>query len=127
MFFHVGLLLFFAPKPLLLFFQVFLLGGRLIFGPDARSLFITISIIVAPIAVFCIFVARKLLDDFQHDLGIFIMAVVIALTIWVISACSWLTILFSSFCAFLAGFAYLLQRLADASWSMFYVYDCSYS
>ncbi|PPS04628.1 hypothetical protein GOBAR_AA16045 [Gossypium barbadense] len=61
--------------------QVFVLGGRFIFGPDVRSLFFTIFLIVAPVAVFCVFVARKLMDDFPHHLGISIMAVVVALTL----------------------------------------------
>ncbi|XWS51469.1 hypothetical protein CRYUN_Cryun12cG0179000 [Craigia yunnanensis] len=61
--------------------NVFVLGGRLIFGPDVRSLFFTIFLIAAPVAVFCVFVARKLMDDFPHHLGISIMAVVVALTL----------------------------------------------
>ncbi|KAG8475898.1 hypothetical protein CXB51_032664 [Gossypium anomalum] len=61
--------------------NVFVLGGRFIFGPDVRSLFFTIFLIVAPVAVFCVFVARKLMDDFPHHLGISIMAVVVALTL----------------------------------------------
>ncbi|XVF11467.1 hypothetical protein REPUB_Repub08aG0030200 [Reevesia pubescens] len=61
--------------------NVFLLGGRFIFGPDVRSLFFTIFLIAAPVAVFCVFVARKLMDDFPHHLGISIMAVVVALTL----------------------------------------------
>lgn len=65
--------------------QVFVLGGRFIFGPDVRSLFYTIFLIVAPVAVFCVFVARKLLDDFPHHLGISIMAAVVALTLSVSS------------------------------------------
>ncbi|KAH9705530.1 putative protein S-acyltransferase 5 [Citrus sinensis] len=62
--------------------NVFFLGGRLIFGPDVRSLFLTIFLIVAPVAVFCVFVARKLMDNFPHHLGISIMVIVIALTLF---------------------------------------------
>ncbi|XVE56522.1 hypothetical protein DITRI_Ditri04bG0017400 [Diplodiscus trichospermus] len=61
--------------------NVFVLGGRLIFGPDVRSLFFTIFLIAAPVAVFYVFVARKLMDDFPHHLGISIMVVAVALTL----------------------------------------------
>ena len=63
--------------------QVFFLRGRLIFGPDAKSIFLTIFLIAAPVAVFCVFVARKLLDDFPHHFGWSIMVVVIVLTLCV--------------------------------------------
>ncbi|KAI9079500.1 hypothetical protein K1719_038582 [Acacia pycnantha] len=62
--------------------NVFLLQGRLIFGPDAKSMFLTLFLIIAPVAVFCTFVARKLFDDFSHHLGVSIMVIVIALTIF---------------------------------------------
>lgn len=54
-----------------------------IFGPDVRSLGLTIFLIVAPVTVFCIFVARKLMDDFSHHLGISVMVAVVAFTIYV--------------------------------------------
>ncbi|MQM20139.1 hypothetical protein Taro_053154 [Colocasia esculenta] len=60
----------------------FLLQGRLVFGPDARSLFLTIFLIVAPVSIFCVFVARKLMDDFPHHWGISIMVVAIAFTVY---------------------------------------------
>lgn len=63
--------------------QIFFLQGRFIFGPDVRSLALTIFLIVAPVAVFCVFVARHLMDDFPHHLGISIMVVVIAFTLYV--------------------------------------------
>ncbi|KAE9446037.1 hypothetical protein C3L33_21990, partial [Rhododendron williamsianum] len=62
--------------------NVFLLQGRFIFGPDASSLFFTIFLIAAPVAIFCVFVARKLMD-ISHHLGILIMVVVVVLTLWV--------------------------------------------
>lgn len=62
---------------------MFLLRGRLIFGPDAKSIFMTLFLVLAPVAVFCAFVARKLLDDLPHHLGVLIMVMVIALTIFV--------------------------------------------
>ncbi|KAG5029914.1 hypothetical protein JHK82_013506 [Glycine max] len=64
--------------------NVFLCGGRLIFGPDVKSIFISIFLIVLPVAVFCGMVARKLLDDFPHHTGWSIMAVLIALTLFVL-------------------------------------------
>ncbi|QCD84983.1 probable protein S-acyltransferase 5 [Vigna unguiculata] len=64
--------------------NVFLFGGRLIFGPDVKSIFISIFLVIVPIAVFCALVARKLLDDFPHHSGWSIMGVVIALTLFVL-------------------------------------------
>ena len=69
----------------IVFLQKFLLQGRLIFGPDVRSLFLTIFLIVAPVAVFCIFVARKLMDDFPHSSGVPIFLVVVVFTVYVSS------------------------------------------
>ncbi|KAJ8772476.1 hypothetical protein K2173_027653 [Erythroxylum novogranatense] len=60
--------------------NIFLLQGRLIFGPDARSVLLTLFLIVAPVVVFCVFVARKLMDDFHHHLGVSIVVVVVVLT-----------------------------------------------
>jgi hypothetical protein len=65
--------------------QIFFLQGRFIFGPDVRSLGLTIFLIVAPVAVFCVFVARKLLDDFSHHLGISVMVVAVVFTVYVSS------------------------------------------
>lgn len=62
---------------------MFFLGGRFIFGPDVRSLFLTIFLIVVPVAVFCVFVARKLMNHFPHHLGISIMVVAVAFTLYV--------------------------------------------
>ncbi|XP_028765223.1 probable protein S-acyltransferase 7 [Neltuma alba] len=65
--------------------NVFLLQGRLIFGPDAKSIFLTVFLVAAPVAVFCTFIARKLLDDFSYHLGVLIMVIVIVLTIFVLT------------------------------------------
>lgn len=65
--------------------NVFFLQGRFIFGPDVRSLFLTIFLIAAPVAIFCVFVARKLMDDFSHHLGISIMVVAVAFTLYVLT------------------------------------------
>ncbi|KAI0489399.1 hypothetical protein KFK09_029241 [Dendrobium nobile] len=62
--------------------NVFFLKGRFIFGPDVRSLFLTIFLIVAPVAIFCVFVGRKLMDKFPHHSGISIMVVAVAFTLY---------------------------------------------
>ncbi|KAJ7976269.1 S-acyltransferase [Quillaja saponaria] len=64
--------------------NIFFLQGRFIFGPDVRSLLLTIFLIVAPVSVFCVFVARKLMDDFSSHLGITIMVVSVVFTVYVL-------------------------------------------
>lgn len=68
---------------LLLFVQKFFLQGRFIFGPDVRSLGLTIFLIVAPVTVFCIFVVRNLMDDFDDHLGISVMVFAVVFTVYV--------------------------------------------
>ncbi|CAD5163563.1 protein S-acyltransferase 8 isoform X1 [Musa acuminata AAA Group] len=63
----------------------FLLCGRLIFGPDSRSLFVTVALIVVPVVIFCVFVARNLLHEFPaYDAGYAVLVVAIAFTIHVL-------------------------------------------
>lgn len=62
----------------------FFLGGRLVFGPDVRSLLLTLVLILAPVAVFCVFVGRHLMEDFSHHSGLAIMVVAVAHTCVVI-------------------------------------------
>lgn len=62
--------------------NIFFLKGRFIFGPDVRSLFLTIFLIVAPVAIFCVFVGRKLMDKFPHHSGISIVVVAVAFTLY---------------------------------------------
>ncbi|XP_073285943.1 protein S-acyltransferase 8-like [Primulina huaijiensis] len=65
--------------------NIFFLGGRLIFGPDARSLLVTLLLIIGPVAVFCVFVARHLRHEFSsHNAGYAIMIVAILFTIHVL-------------------------------------------
>ncbi|KAK3122259.1 hypothetical protein QOZ80_8BG0667240 [Eleusine coracana subsp. coracana] len=60
----------------------FLLQGRFIFGPDVRSIFLTMSLIVAPVVAFCVFVARPLINEFPDHCGISVMVVVVVFTIY---------------------------------------------
>ncbi|XP_073143537.1 probable protein S-acyltransferase 7 [Henckelia pumila] len=60
----------------------FCLQGRFIFGPDVRSLALTIFLIVAPVTVFCIFVARKLMNDFSDHWGVSIMVIAVGFTFY---------------------------------------------
>lgn len=86
--------------------QIFFLQGRFIFGPDVRSLALTIFLIVAPVAVFCVFVARKLMDDYAHHWGISIMVVAVVFTVYVSSLSypvSLIEILLLSFCIILSS------------------------
>nr|ACJ84401.1 unknown [Medicago truncatula]AFK48136.1 unknown [Medicago truncatula] len=62
--------------------NVFFLGGRFIFGPDVKSIFTTLFLVIAPVAVFCAFVARKFFDDFPNHSGYSILILVILLTIF---------------------------------------------
>lgn len=63
--------------------QVFLLKGRFIFGPDARSLFVTMLLIVAPVSIFCAFVAKELMDKFSFGLGLPVMIAAVLFTAYV--------------------------------------------
>ncbi|KAG2665564.1 hypothetical protein I3760_15G012800 [Carya illinoinensis] len=63
----------------------FILGGRLIFGPDARSLLVTLLLILVPVIIFCAFVARHLRHELlQHNVGYVILVVAIVFTIYVL-------------------------------------------
>jgi palmitoyltransferase ZDHHC9/14/18 len=62
----------------------FFLCGRLIFGPDVRSLAVTIFLIVAPLVCFCVFVGRHLLHHYDHNGGIAIVAIAVIYTVYVL-------------------------------------------
>ncbi|KAJ4850214.1 Protein S-acyltransferase 8 [Turnera subulata] len=65
--------------------NIFIFKGRLIFGPDAKSLLITILLIVVPIVVFCTNVASNLVHRFPlHNEGYAIFAAAILFTIYVL-------------------------------------------
>lgn len=65
--------------------NVVLLKGRFIFGPDARSLFITMFLIVAPVSIFCAFVAKELMDKFSYGLGLPVMIAAVLFTAYDLS------------------------------------------
>lgn len=62
----------------------FFLGGRLIFGPDVRSLIFTVFLIVVPVIFFVVFVSERLVYEFQYGLGQLIVAIAIIFTVLVI-------------------------------------------
>ena len=56
----------------------------MIFGPDARSVPLTVLLILVPVVLFCVFVARHLLHEFSpHNAGYAILVVPILFTIYV--------------------------------------------
>ena len=66
--------------------QIFFLNGRLIFGPDARSLIVTLLLILVPVVIFCAFVVINLIDEFpSNNPGYAILATTIIFTIYVSS------------------------------------------
>ncbi|XP_052205507.1 probable protein S-acyltransferase 7 [Diospyros lotus] len=62
----------------------FFLGGRLIFGPDFRSLFLTISLIVVPVILFCAFVSQRIVNEFPHHMGRVLVVFPVAFTAYII-------------------------------------------
>ncbi|GKV25228.1 hypothetical protein SLEP1_g34696 [Rubroshorea leprosula] len=65
--------------------NIFIFNGRLVFGPDARSLIVTLSLIIVPIVIFCTNVARNLLHELSANIeGYAILVVAVVLTIYVL-------------------------------------------
>ncbi|QCD94514.1 slingshot [Vigna unguiculata] len=63
----------------------FLFGGRLIFGPDARSLLVTLLLIIVPVIVFCVFVGRHLRHEFSsYNAGYAILVLAVIFNIYVL-------------------------------------------
>ncbi|KAI0491421.1 hypothetical protein KFK09_025681 [Dendrobium nobile] len=62
----------------------FFLGGRLIFGPDVRSMVLTIFLIIVPVLLFAVFVSQRLVNEFQHHLGELIVGIPVGFAFYVI-------------------------------------------
>ncbi|KAI3467838.1 hypothetical protein Pfo_024501 [Paulownia fortunei] len=62
----------------------FIFGGRFIFGPDVRSLFLTLSLILAPVILFWAFVAKDLISEVSHGWGLLIVVVSVIFTAYII-------------------------------------------
>ncbi|XP_057469832.1 protein S-acyltransferase 8-like isoform X1 [Actinidia eriantha] len=63
----------------------FFLGGRLIFGPDAWSLLVTLLLIIVPVTIFCVFVAWHLRHAFSlYNAGYAVLVAAIVFTIYVL-------------------------------------------
>lgn len=61
--------------------QKFFCGGRCIFGPDVKSLFLTLSLILVPMILFWAFDAEGLISEFPH--GYLMVALSVVLTAYV--------------------------------------------
>ncbi|GER35110.1 DHHC-type zinc finger family protein [Striga asiatica] len=58
----------------------FFFGGRCMFGPDVGSLSVTLTLILAPVIIFCALVARNLLHEFpSRKIGYAILVVLLLL------------------------------------------------
>ncbi|KAK4840560.1 hypothetical protein QYF36_012204 [Acer negundo] len=65
--------------------NIFICNGRLVFGPDAKSLVVTLLLIIVPVIVFCTHVARNLLHEVsEYNAGYAILLVAILLTVFVL-------------------------------------------
>lgn len=63
----------------------FLLGGRLIFGPDAGSILVSASMIIVPVIIFCNFIGRHLVHEFpSYNAGYMIVVAPFLFTIYVL-------------------------------------------
>lgn len=64
--------------------NIFALRGRLIFGPDARSLYLTVCLIVVPVILFCSLVSQTLVDNFPNNLGPILVAIPAVFTVYIL-------------------------------------------
>ncbi|XP_071696137.1 probable protein S-acyltransferase 7 [Rutidosis leptorrhynchoides] len=62
----------------------FALRGRLIFGPDSRSLYLTISLIVVPVILFCSVVSQSLVNYFPDNIGLLLAIIPAVFTLYII-------------------------------------------
>lgn len=82
------------------FYQKFCCGGRLIFGPDVASLFLSMLLIAGPAVLFCYQIIRKIyqdhkirngeatgIDDHSKILGYPVFVVTIVVTLVVSNGC----------------------------------------
>ncbi|KAM0890339.1 hypothetical protein ACQ4PT_027143 [Festuca glaucescens] len=64
--------------------NIFFLGGRLIFGPDVRSLIATVCLIVIPVIVFAAVVPQQLANGYQNQIGGWVASVSIIFTVYIL-------------------------------------------
>ncbi|XP_039063973.1 protein S-acyltransferase 8-like isoform X2 [Hibiscus syriacus] len=57
----------------------FIFKGRLIFGPDAKSLIVTLLLIIVPVIIFCTNVARNLFDETSGNIAGYAILMVLVL------------------------------------------------
>ncbi|CAH9062299.1 unnamed protein product [Cuscuta europaea] len=62
----------------------FIFGGRLIFGPDFRSISFTLFLILVPLLLFCVFVSRGLINKLPHPIGHILLALALVFTTYII-------------------------------------------
>lgn len=77
---EIGAIAYYAVFVLL---QRFAFRGRLIFGPDARSLYLTIGLIVVPVILFCSLVSQSLVKFFPDNIGRLLVAFPAVFTFYV--------------------------------------------
>ncbi|CAO2207433.1 unnamed protein product [Urochloa humidicola] len=64
--------------------NLFFLGGRLIFGPDVRSLVLTVCLIVVPVIFFAAAVCPQLGHEFHSQIGGWVASVAIIYTAYIL-------------------------------------------
>ncbi|KAI3916947.1 hypothetical protein MKW98_014408 [Papaver atlanticum] len=64
--------------------NIFFFGGRLVFGPDIKSLILTILLIVTPVILFCVCVSQRLIYEFPNGLGIAFVVIPAVFTAYIV-------------------------------------------